>query len=138
MVKAALVNEFIKKLKGLMIELVQAEPDDIYVLRLQRQLTVATDLAPLEILEKTGCSLARYHESIYSQDPEEWKKFYNPDLGASKFAGYLPAAAEDRSSAEHVIGKVQLHLRGMEAHERLVYLEKVRHLLDMYLDYHAT
>ncbi len=136
--KARLANEFIKKIKTLMLDLVERSPGDHKVLGVQRKLIVATDLAPLDILEKVGAKLAHFNESIFSEDPQEWKKFFEVDAGARKFESDLPAGDDDRTLAEYVIGRVQELLRTMGDRDQLVYLEKVRNLLDLYLEYHAS
>lgn len=136
---AALVWDFIKELKGLMGILVEREPNDPQVLRVQKRLGVVSDMTPMLVVEWTGEALFRHHESIYSEDPKEWAQFFDPGVGTKKFQDQLQATASDdnRSQAEHLILRVQKQLREMEAAERQFYITKVRGLLDKYLDIRA-
>ena len=67
--KAALVNEFIKKIKGLTNDLAEKAPGDAQVGRVQRLLVLGADINPIEIVNKVGAKLAHYNASIYSDNP---------------------------------------------------------------------
>jgi hypothetical protein len=133
---ARLVNDFIKELKGLMLVLAQREPNDPHILRAQKRLVVASDMSPMVVVERTGEALFVHNESIYSDDPKEWAKFFEPDRGLSPFADQLRNSKNDdnRTQAEYLITRIQAQLRDMKTPEQRFYIVKVRALLDMYID----
>lgn len=135
---AASMNDFFRRLKKLMAELAGLRPNDAAIARTQKRLVLACDMAPAQTLEWTGEALFRYQESIYSDDPAKWGRFFTPG-DTSVFADALGTSNQaDRGDAEKIIYEVQVLASAMTPEKQLGYIETVRILLDYYLEYRAA
>jgi hypothetical protein len=136
MADAASVRDFNRRLKLLMVELARLRPNDASIARTQKRLVLASDQCPELVLDWTGQTLFRYNESIYSDDPKVWEKFFTPgdtslfedSLGRSKNSA-------DRSDAEKIIYEVQTLVSKFDQAKKVEYIETVRILLDYYLEW---
>lgn len=130
-----IANSFISQLKGLMNECAKLAPDDHVIARTKKRLGLAADATPLLVVDWTGAAIFPYHASINSDNPGEWDKFLDPETklfdGSFKESG----ASANQDDARHIISKVQDLVRPMPTEERRKYIERVRDLLDLYMDY---
>ena len=130
-----IANTFISQLKGLMNELVKLAPEDHVVARTKKRLGLAADATPLLVVDWTGSAIFPYHESINSDDPGEWDKFLDPETKAFEVSFKENRASANQEDARHIISRVQDLVRPMPPEERRKYIERVRNLLDLYMDY---
>lgn len=135
---AAIVTAFHKELKGLMTNLVKLQPGDAVVARTQKRLVLACDITPLQIVEWTGATIFTYMDSVYSDDPEEWSKFLDPETSLFDAPLGENTQATNQEDAKYLISRVQDIVRPMSEADRRSYIERVRRLLDLYLDYRET
>lgn len=130
---AGAVEDFASGIKRLLADLARRVPHDATVRSVQRQVSLAYELAPVDLLTVAGPFLYKYRAVINSASPATARAFFEPSV---TFGEEVAATAPDRRElAACLIPKVQEVARGLSPAEQNEYIAAVQELLDCYVVY---
>lgn len=128
---AAVVNGFNTHAKQLAMDMARRFPEDATVGRVQKRVKAVTETLPEFVIEAAGEQLAVYADTIYSDDEDRWKVFFDdPEAFSDRVAS--AKTAETREQASYLIPKIQALAQGEAAEVRRHYIEKLRAMLELY------
>ena len=128
-----LVNEIAAKLKELTALLVSHRNTPMTD-RLHKRMVMASAALPVDLVEETGMALFEFRVELFSDDPQVWAKFLNPD-DQSAFAGALDKAGKNADMARQIITTVQDVTRRLSEDSQRDIVLRARHIFDTYLKY---
>jgi hypothetical protein len=126
------VEEFNRTLKRLTTTLASRYPTDAVISRMKKRLILSTSVTPLFLIDTVGPYLYKYRTQIYSEDEGF---FIENEYGAEL---QRCSSAEEASVSLYVIRKAKEAWLAAKAADRGFYIEIVKTLLDVYLEYLAA
>lgn len=126
------LKDFVRRIKLLIVELHGLYPNDAMIWRVKERVLLASDQAPLFVIETVGGYLLPYQVQIYAGDAAFFvENDYDRELQAGR-------AQERIDLTKYVIPKVKEAWRASNEIQREGYVRKVQDLLDAYVEYRTA
>lgn len=131
-----IIESFIRTLRRLTTEMMARFPDDPIVAQAKRQISVAADMIPSQIVsQEVGPYLYKYRDYILSEDREMAERFFLP-LDFEEDIEQLDDT--DRAqTTRHIIRRVKDAWQVVPEEDKNRYHEEVQSLLYDYIDFEA-
>lgn len=123
------LTSFVRQIKLLIVELHRLYPRDEMIWRVKERVILASDQAPVFVVDTVGGYLLPYQRQIYDGNAEFFvENDYDRELQAGQ-------AQERIDLTKYVIPKVKEAWRASDEAQQQGYVVKVQNLLDAYVEY---
>ena len=128
---AKIVLEFNTHAKQLGLDLIRRFPNDPKVAAIHRRVKIATETLPDFVIQVAGEQLAVYVDTIFSDDPREWARFFEDE---TVFEEQISSAEtpENEEAARYLVPKIQALAKEESMDVKREYIEKIRAMIDLY------
>jgi len=125
------IDEFIRILKSLVLDLWRRYPEDATIARMKKRVFLAVGADPLFVVNAVGEYLYEYRDTVISGDSKFFEqRDFSDDLGETE-------DLEKAQITEYVIPKVREAWAREDSEGQAAYVKTVQDLLYEYLDYRA-
>ena len=129
------IEEFNKIIKIITRNVVKKFPNDPTISRIQKRISIITDINPVLVIEKVGQYLYKYRDKIYKlTSNKDAEMFFLDNTYATDF-NKANASKSDIETIVYLVTKLKELGRSLPEYEKMQYKQYVIDMLDMYIFY---